>query len=426
MRIMIDLLGLVILASMFSTFGVAYLYYKLTDCKKKIDYKAITVYFLGVAFTLTVNYYEIPYVGIISYFVFFPLLFYLINPLPRNKLIFYVCIVWIYGILIDFICMLLLAISYYLFNFDIYNHIFKVIPTFMEFFVFLIISKLNWIKKLTNFAYSLTKKISYSDFIFVIFLIFTLALAITVSINIRNLSVGLLLGIIFLLIILVFVILIKLKFDEVENKIFLETLKANNDFYIKMEEENRIFKHNLVAKLTSIKSVSNSKAIALIDDLVLKFDKNIYFSNNIKEIPYGINGIIYERVYPYLDELEFKIVNDIDFDIFNYLTPKRYNVLTEKLVLLLDNAIESTVNSLEKVLLISISDMEDSIEIDIKNTFANEINIDDLGNKSYSTKGKKRGLGLFSIIRNKEVNFTVKIVNNYFETKLVAKKNKNV
>ena len=416
----------IIIASLLSTFGVIYLYYKLSDCKKKIDYKAIIVYFIGVAFTMIVNYYEIPYIGAISYFIYFPILFYFVNPLPIKKLIFYVCTIWVYGILLDFLSMVILSITYYIFKFNVDNHIFKVIPTIMAFIFFVVISKLKWVKKLTNFIYSLTSKVTYLDFVLVAFSIFTLIISLVVSINVKNLSVGLLLVLTVLLIILVFVLLIKLKFDEAENKIFLETLKANNDFYIKMEEENRIFKHNLVAKLTSIKSVSNSKAIALIDDLVLKFDKNIYFSNNIKEIPYGINGIIYERVYPYLDELEFKIVNDIDFDIFNYLTPKRYNVLTEKLVLLLDNAIESTVNSLEKVLLISISDMEDSIEIDIKNTFANEINIDDLGNKSYSTKGKKRGLGLFSIFRNKEVNFTVKIVNNYFETKLVAKKNKNV
>ena len=60
--------------------------------------------------------------------------------------------------------------------------------------------------------------------------------------------------------------------------------------------------------------------------------------------------------------------------------------------------------------------------MEIKNTFNADINVDSIGNKEYSTKGKKRGLGLFSIFRDNEATVSVRIINNIFESKIVAKK----
>ncbi len=418
---MIDML-ITFIACFASTFGIAYLYYKLSDGKKKINLKTFIVYVLGSIFMSLLMYYEIPIVGAVSYFVYFPILFYLVNPMPIKKLIFYLCVVWIYGFLADLICMVGLSLIYNCFHFEVYSLMFTVTPTILVFVILIILSKLKWVRKLTNFIYSLTKKIDYVFYIIIFFTLFGLILSLLASINVKNF----LLVLVIVLTILVLILLMKITFSEFENDIFLNTLKANNDFYIKMDEENRIFKHNLVARLMSIKSVSNKKSIALIDDLIFKFNKNVDTSNSLKEIPYGLNGIIYEKLYEHLNDLNFKVFNNIDYDIFSYLTPKRYNVLVEKLMLVLDNSIESAIGSLEKVLVISINDVENFIEIEVKNTFANEIDIDNLGNKSYSTKGNKRGLGLFSNFRNKEVAFSIKIINNYFVSKIVAKKNKNV
>ena len=40
--------------------------------------------------------------------------------------------------------------------------------------------------------------------------------------------------------------------------------------------------------------------MSLIEDLISQFNKNEKFSENIKVIPYGLNGIIYQKLYPYL------------------------------------------------------------------------------------------------------------------------------
>ena len=66
---------------------------------------------------------------------------------------------------------------------------------------------------------------------------------------------------------------------------------------------------------------------------------------------------------------------------------------------------------------------DNNIIMDIKNTFSADLNVEDLGKINYSTKGKRHGLGLFSALRDNEVNMSMKIVNSLFITKIVAKQN---
>lgn len=221
---------------------------------------------------------------------------------------------------------------------------------------------------------------------------------------------------------LCFVLIVKSKLNNYENKIYLNTLKENNDFYIAMDAENRIFKHNLVAKLLGIKSVSNKKARILIDDILFQYIKNVDFTNHIQDIPYGLNGIIYQKLYPFLEKINVKVDTQIDFDVFEVLNPRRYNVLVEKMVIALDNAIESCLNSCDKLLILNLYSDDENIIIEIKNTFSNGLNIDEVGVVNYSTKGKRRGLGLFSAFRDKEANMCVKIINNFFVTKIIARR----
>lgn len=224
---------------------------------------------------------------------------------------------------------------------------------------------------------------------------------------------------------LFFVLLIKVRINLVENEIFLELLKKNNDFYISIEDENRIFKHNLMAKMLSIKSVSSKKARALIDDFLKSYNSNMDFSFHIKDMPYGLNGVIYEKIYPYMGQLNIKIDNKIDFDIFSKLKPRRYNVFVEKMVIVLDNAIQASLKSRTKLLILNLYYEDNQIIIDIKNTFEANLSLDDLGKINYSTKGKRRGLGLFSALRDNEVSLSMKIINDLFVTKIVAKQNLN-
>ena len=324
---------------------------------------------------------------------------------------------------LDIISMLIISLLYSIFRFDVINiDAFQIYPTILIFFMFVLLGNSSFINCAVTYLFNVYKKINYLDFSIISFTIFLLVFSIILAMNVKNLSVGFLLIFIMILITFHFFLLIKSKLSDVENKIFIKTLKENNEFYISMEVENSIFKHNLMAKLLSIKSVSNRKSRQLIDDLICSFNNTLDFTKHIQNIPYGLNGIIYQKLYQYLNKLNIKIDNKINFDIFDVLMPRRYNVFVEKMVLSLDNAIESSLDSAEKLLIINLYSTDAEIIIEIKNTFSSDINIDSIGNLNYSTKGFKRGLGLFSSLRNKEAQINIKVINNLFVIKISAKK----
>ena len=265
-------------------------------------------------------------------------------------------------------------------------------------------------------------KIEYFNFIIIAISIFVIVVGVGLVINIKHLRISVLLFLVMFFLAMTIILLLKCRMDKLENKVFLKTLKENNDFYIKIDAENRIFKHNLAAKLLSIKSVSNKKAQVLIDDFLKHNSKTINYTKQIKEIPYGLNGIIYQKLYPYLDKLSIKINNQIKYDIFEVLTPRKYNVFVEKVLLSIDNAIESAIKSREKVIIVDLYDEENCIIFEIKNSFSDNLDIDDLGKIEYSTKSKKRGLGLFSMLREKEAIVKIEIINDIFVSKIKIKK----
>lgn len=413
------------IGSLLSTLGITYLFCKVNNFKK-ISKSAIILFFIGVVIITLLKYYNLKLFATISYFIFYPILFYFISKFSIKKLIINTLILWLIGVAIDLVAMILVSFFSYIFkmNLDKYYDLLSISLSLVSVLFFIIIGYFKKSRKILNKTYKYLDDIEYSNLTLVIFCAFIFMLGLIIFLNFEDIHVDVLIFIIIILSVFTFILLVKYRINAIENKKYLETLRENNDFYIKMDDENRIFKHNLMAKLSSIKSVSNKKAIALIDDFVIKTNKTISYSKKIKRIPYGLNGIIYQRTYPYLEDINFNITNKIDFDIFKVLKPRRYNVLVEKLFVSLDNAIEASLNSKNKVVVINLYDDEENIYIEIKNSFSQKIDIDNLGSLNYSTKGKKRGLGLFSILRDNEASVNIKIVNNYFISIISARKQK--
>ena len=413
------------LACLLSTSGITYMFLKFTDSQLKISIKLFIIFIIGwIAISLFMAY-DILNFRLVFFFVFYPIFFYFIKHMSIKKIFYYVIIIWFYGVIVDFIIMFLLALINYFGGVNIYNELFGIIPTMISSVIFFLFGNIEWIKKFTNKIMGFLLKIRYSDFLLTGFTIFTFSIGVAIIINIHNLNLEFLLMVICLLIIITFILMVNKKITENENIIFLSFLNDNNNYYIKMDEENNVLKHNLIAKLLSIKSVSNQRARLLIDEMIREFTVNADFLNHIKEIPYGLNGVIYEKISFYAENLNIKISNDIKIDIFSVLTPKRYNVLVEKFSLLLDNAIESCIKSASKILIINLYEDKEGIYIDIKNTFNNIVDLDNLGTKNYTTKGRGHGLGIFSVLRNNEVSVKFQIIDNIFVSNLYAKKNES-
>lgn len=411
-------------SSLISALGVIFLYYKISSLKKCLNLLIILIILLG-SFILSVSrYYDIMFLSSISYFLFYPLVFYLLKKQTVKSLVFFTLIIFIYGMILDSLSMLIISFILFVFNWHISISNLSLIMIFIVFIFMISLAHSKCVKKFTNEFFNAFQKINYPDFILVIFTIFVLLIGIVMFINLDKLSINFVLSILIFLIIFNFTFLIKYKLNSFETARFVEVLRKNNQFYISVDDENRVFKHNIVAKLLSIKSVSNHKARLLIDDLLNNFISNIDFNTHIENIPYGLNGILYQKIYPFLNNLEIKINNEIYYDIFEVLNPRRYNVLVEKIVISLDNAIEASLKSVDRILIINLYEENNYIVIEIKNSLVDSIDVDFLGSINYSTKKRNSGLGLFSAMRDKEVSMDIKIINDMFVSHLEAKKNK--
>ena len=411
-----------IIACFFSTYGFTYMFLKLSSCSFKKNFLTIFLFIVGWLVISLLMTFDISIWRLLFYFVFYSIFFYFINHMSVRKIIYYVLIIWFYGVVIDFLIMLVLSLLAYFTNINLDQEIFGIIPTIIVFLIFIIIGNTRCLKKITEKLMNFLIKLKYADFLLIGFTIFVLSVGVAITVHIRNLNIDILLFLVCFLIVTSFILLVDKKITTVENNKFLETLKENNDFYLKMDDEYSVLKHNLTAKLLSIKSVANKKARILIDDMIKSFGTNMDFLNHIKEIPYGLNGLIYQKVHQYCNKVDIKILNEIQCDIFSVLKPRRYNVLAEKLSVSIDNAIESSISSISKILVINLFEDEKAIYVEVKNSFNTSLDLDNIGLKNYSTKGKKHGIGLFSMLRDNEVSVKVKIIDDLFVVKLVAKK----
>lgn len=414
-----------ILISVVSSLGFVYVYLKFNDISLKFSVKIIAWFIIGMIFQTLVKFYNLSALTYVSYFIFYPVLFYLLAPLSFRKLFYYTFVVWILGIFLDLLSMLIVMFMQLVWTFDIYSLVSRIVLTFIVFAFLIMMGHSKKLKKLVRKIYEKVQKIDYFNFAILFFAIVVLLIGIGIFMNLSHIDISVLLTFVIVLLSVVFYLLVKLKVNLNESLIFMNLLKSNNEFYLKIEDENRIFKHNLIAKLLAIKSVSGKKARMLIDDFIKSFNNDIDFSVHIKDMPYGLNGIIYEKIYPYLSKLNIKIYNKINFDIFQKLKSRRYNVFVEKMIISLDNAIEACMNSIDKILIVNLFSEENCIYIEIKNTFSENLNVDNLGLINYSTKGKRRGLGLFSLLRDDEVSMKIKIINEWFITTIMAKENAN-
>ncbi len=415
------------LSNFLAAIGIISFYISLFEEKAKINKKIVILFVLNIVVCTFIRFFELSLLNIFSFFIFYPVIFYLLSPKKFKFILYYTIFIWIYGAVFDFLTMLIISYLYLAIDINMRNYLFKIVPTIVSLFFFILSSRISFIKKFTNNIVNLLANINNTDLFVITFFAFVFISGVAITLNIDSLSISILVFVLIFIVILVFLLLVHCKYLEYESKIFTKTLQVNNNFYTNIDDEYSIFKHNLIAKLLSVKSVSNKNARLLIDDLVNDFNSNMDYRNIILDLPYGLDGVINHKLCNYSNILNIKISNNFTKDIFDVLTPKRYNVLVEKLSLMLDNAIESALDSVEKILIVNLMEDNDSIKIEIKNTFdGKKVDVDEIGKIHYSTKGKKRGLGLYFILRNNEVLVNVKFVNSYFVGEAIAKFNQKI
>ena len=208
--------------------------------------------------------------------------------------------------------------------------------------------------------------------------------------------------------------------DKHNNKLLTEknkTLKDEQKAYAATIQECRELKHNLKNELYAIKTILPKEQQNIINELIIKYNNNYKWINILNEIPEGLQGLVFLKI----NEAKRKNIEIYLNTKSSLKTSKNdYLDLSNIFGILIDNAIEASEKSKSKVIVINIEEIENNIKIEIINKFKNEINTILIGEKNYSTKEYKSGLGLNYIKKLNKPNIKVKfnIINDLFKTKI--------
>lgn len=110
----------------------------------------------------------------------------------------------------------------------------------------------------------------------------------------------------------------------------------------------------------------------------------------------GLKGLIISKVSDMIrEELDFAISIDKD----NQISKSNIDILDLSRIIgiLIDNAIEASLISEEKKILLNVLENKCSTEIVISNSFLGPIDLASLRKNGYSTKGNNRGIGLYNV-----------------------------
>ena len=236
--------------------------------------------------------------------------------------------------------------------------------------------------------------------------------------------------IILLCLIVIMIFAIKSYLDSDREKQKTEALLSFMSKYEKIIDEDRVTRHQLLNDLLVLKSISNKNSKEynnILDELIDKFTNKGIKIKNIYNLPSGLKGFFYYKLYG-LDDKGYDININVSKSASNSLKNIKYDdfVSLYKIVgIVLDNAIEASSKTNKKYILIDIYEQNDII-IEVSNSYKGKIDIDKINDKYYSSKGKNRGLGLYivnNIVKNNENILNEQTINNgIFNTKITIKK----
>lgn len=413
------------IALSFAAFGTIFslilCYSKLSGEKLKYNFKTVFLAIIGSLISSCLLYFNLAIIRNIFTISF--MIFFIKSKSLKGilELFYYTVIIWIYGIFVDLIVMVIVSLLNLTNVFELL-HVQIIFSYIMAITLFGFCS-ISFVKNITRKTINKLLKVKPYILLDIIFILSIMYLSSLCLADLKNTSLVALYFIIAIVISYIIYMTIDKHYNIKRLKELNKILLKNIDFFISLDEEHRIFKHNLTHQLSGIKSVSTKKGKDLIDDLILEYNKNFAMPKNIKNIPEGINGIVYEKFYNFNSkDIKLIVNNNISTLLLDNMRPKTFNRLCEALGVCLDNSMEATIKSDEKLILIDFEENREFYFIDIKNTFSNKVDIDCFGDKNYSTKEGIRGIGIFSILKRKEFEIKNKIVNNCFCTTIQIKK----
>ena len=196
-------------------------------------------------------------------------------------------------------------------------------------------------------------------------------------------------------IIILLLAMIKNKHEKTILKIKEDQMKQNLNLYSKVAGEYKELKHNLMNDFLIIKTKLPKKDQEFINDIINKYKSNYEWVNDITDVPEGLQGLVFlKKNQAELKKITFNLEYTIKANIEKSFDINTNFKLYETLGILYDNAIEAACESEQKVINTVFSYQKNTLRISICNTFSNDIDLDKIGTKNYSTKNRGSGIGL--------------------------------
>lgn len=233
-------------------------------------------------------------------------------------------------------------------------------------------------------------------------------------------------------------ILLSLVKQKLDNNKITEKYDSLIEFMKSYEEvidEQKINHHENKNQLINIKSKlidkDNSKNIIEYIDSILN-EKKVFKKEKYTKLKYlpsnGLRGFFYYKIV-HAEELginvSISISKNVEKSNLHEMNNSSFKQLCKIIGVYLDNAIESSSLTIDKLLGIEVYEIDDDVEIIITNSYIGEIDINNIDRKGYSTKGKSHGYGL-TLVTNILKNNTMfeskrEITDKLYIQKLIIK-----
>ena len=218
--------------------------------------------------------------------------------------------------------------------------------------------------------------------------------------------------------------------EKNKNYIFKEqnrTLVENLNEYEKMLDYQRVNNHENKNQLLVIKAMvekEDKKTIEYINEIIKeKREDNELMYTKAKRIPSGgLQGLVYQKMLA-MQENYINVILDVSSNVrkidFSILSSKMNYDICRIMGIILDNAIEETIkfNRKEREIVISMY-IDELFVIEVSNRIKDNIELDKIYDKGYTSKEKGHGYGLSLlkkiIDKNDNVINELKITNDIF------------
>lgn len=423
-----------------SLFGIAFSifvyiksYYNIfSKDKKSLNlYKILIIAFVTITmfFNTFYNYYN--FSKIIISFVEIVLLLWVVTEdnikyVQQKSMILYLA-AWISEMILGIIYFYFPIVSLEEFNSNVY---FKVMFSILTMLLVLLTTYFPFCKRIYNKLYYYMKKI-LTFTILITMLILTITILTFYLIITKNITSYLTLITLILVMIITLIIalmqIVKTNKESQKSEALLEFIKK----YEIIIDKERIDRHEMVNNLLVLKSIKNknTKNYNKILDDILSTYKSSNHIRNLYNLPSGLKGMFYYKIYEMQDKNITVVINISDeaIKVLDRLNEKDLSKLCKILGIILDNAKDAALISKDKIVVIDVYDDDKSVIIYIENTFDDKnVDMAKLKEKGFSTKGKNRGYGLYLVdkllSKNKKIFLNQHIENKNFISIIEIKK----